>query len=49
MATTYLVVIARSDGDEAIHSAHVAQWIASWSLPSGAQSRDPLARNDDST
>jgi hypothetical protein len=28
-------------------SYFVAPWIASWSLSSGARSRDPLARNDD--
>ena len=39
-------VIARSAGDEAIHSCFAAPWIASRSLSSGAHSRDPLARND---
>jgi hypothetical protein len=34
---------------EAIHSCFlIASWIASRSLSSGAHSRDPLARNDDS-
>ena len=33
---------------EAIHACFVAPWIASRSLSSGARSRDPLARNDDS-
>jgi hypothetical protein len=42
---TDLVVIATSDSDEAIHSVRVARWIASWSLSSGARSRDPLASN----
>src|SRR6266404_5585713 len=32
--------------DEAIHTYFAATWIASRSLPSGAHSRDPLARND---
>jgi hypothetical protein len=32
--------------DEAIQSAIAERWIASRSLSSGAQSRDPLARND---
>src|SRR6266404_6457711 len=32
--------------DEAIHSYFAATLIASRSLPSGAHSRDPLARND---
>jgi hypothetical protein len=33
---------------EAIHDATRKQeWIASWSLSSGARSRDPLARNDE--
>jgi hypothetical protein len=37
-----------SESDEAIHlrSGDAEQWIASWSLSSGAHSRDPLARND---
>jgi hypothetical protein len=41
------IVIARSEADEAIHRAARQRWIASWSLSSGAHSRDPLARNDD--
>src|SRR3954452_3400103 len=34
--------------DEAIHlrSGDAEPWIASWSLSSGAHSRDPVARND---
>jgi hypothetical protein len=44
-------VIARSVSSEAIHLApySVLPWIASWSLSSGARSRDPLARNDGKT
>jgi len=33
---------------EAIHRAEKKEWTASRSLSSGAHSRDPLARNDDS-
>src|SRR6266568_5330524 len=42
----WVVVIARSTCDEAIHSYFAARWIASRSLSSGAHSRDPAARND---
>ena len=44
-------VIARSVSDEAIRLSFIAasSWIASWSLSSGANSRDPLARNDGKT
>jgi hypothetical protein len=38
-----------SDSDEAIQTLSNGFWIASRSLSSGAHSRDPLARNDDST
>jgi len=42
------IVIARSETDEAIQlSQRITFWIASWSLSSGAHSRDPLARNDE--
>jgi hypothetical protein len=34
--------------DEAIHASAPQSWIASRSLSSGARSRDPLARNDES-
>jgi hypothetical protein len=40
-----MIVIARSDSDEAIHS-FAAQWIASRSLSSGGACADLLARND---
>jgi hypothetical protein len=41
------LVIARSEATKQPISPQAGKWIASWSLSSGAQSRDPLARNDD--
>jgi hypothetical protein len=47
IADLRLVVIARSEATEAIHSSILRRqpWIASRSLSSGGHSRGPLARN----
>src|SRR6266481_1377262 len=44
MGILQTTVIARSEATK--QSIFAAPWIASWSLSSGAHSRDPLARND---
>jgi hypothetical protein len=41
------LVIARSEATKPSILPQAGKWIASWSLSSGAHSRDPLARNDD--
>jgi RimJ/RimL family protein N-acetyltransferase len=46
MTSVIVAVIARSSCDEAIQFLLCGFWIASWSLSSGAHSRDPLAHND---
>jgi hypothetical protein len=45
-ANAFLYVIASAAKQSIFLFA--AAWIASWSLSSGAHSRDPLARNDGS-
>src|SRR5258708_36984442 len=46
MTVVGMIVIARGNSDEAIHTCFAARWIASRSLSPGARSRGPLARND---
>jgi hypothetical protein len=46
MTSAFIAVVARRVSDEAIQFSLYGFWIASWSLSSGAHSRDPVARND---
>jgi hypothetical protein len=45
-ALCFVVRHCEERSDEAIQDFFAELWIASWSLSSGAHSRDPLARND---